>query len=297
MSCLYSKPCRRKCVNRKSQARESARQQQFARWFRQRVRQRELSSSLHNRIVALQSRKKVDGSQGPCSQHLFSGLEDWQLVSKFMSHNNTKQLLTDVPNSPAALSTQLLWSKVIALSLSPGPLNNPPSQPLFKQLDPFESPPSFIPIPRHHQLNTHNKLHPFRSYKQIHNPQKQTKMDSHFTNPTISSKNKEKGKQPAKASSSFSSSFSSSHHHQNTCPTHDNSHKTPNFSPVHHTASSSSTIHAISSKKEKKNKKNSLSTKMGLWIMGTSLEKVERVKERKRERERGREREREREGK
>ncbi|KAK4654134.1 hypothetical protein QC762_401337 [Podospora pseudocomata] len=107
---------------------------------------------MHNTIVALQSRKKVDGSQGPCSQHLFSGLEDWQLVSKFMSHNNTKQLLTDVPNSQAALSTQLLWSKVIALSLSPGPLNKSPSQPLFNQLDPFESLPSFIPIPLHHQL-------------------------------------------------------------------------------------------------------------------------------------------------
>lgn len=123
-----------------------------------------------------------------------------------MSHNNTKQLPTDVPNSQAALSTQLLWSKVIALSLSPGPLNKLPSQPLFKQLDPFESLPSFIRITRHHQLNTHNKLHPFHSYKQMHNPQQQTKMDSHFTNPTISSKNKEKGKQPAKASSSSSSS-------------------------------------------------------------------------------------------
>lgn len=73
---------------------------------------------MHNTIVAPQSRKKVDGSQGPCSQHLFSGLEDWQLVSKFMSYNNTKQLLTDVLNRSCSVNTPVVVESYSTESLT-----------------------------------------------------------------------------------------------------------------------------------------------------------------------------------
>ncbi|KAK0744625.1 hypothetical protein B0T21DRAFT_344805 [Apiosordaria backusii] len=116
-------------------------------------------------------------------------------------------------------------------------------------------------------------------------------MNPSYTNPTISSSNKEKGKQPASATN---------------YPTHNNSHSTsffnpntshqdgvgPTFSTPTNKMNPSYTSPTISSSKKEKGKKIkfdpenvSTTTKIGLWLMGTSVKKMDKVQEKQREKE------------